>query len=687
MNQRLKKVLSYVLTLVMVLSLVTIPSNVVGAESTSGDVKITLLETTDTHGHMVEVTNLEDKSTNQYRFAYMAKIFDDYRKQGNVILLNGGDSFQGTPISNFSYGKYMIQALDAMKYDASGLGNHEFDWGLEKVLTKEGTYIGSQTPVLACNVYYAGTKNKIPYTKDYTIVEREGKKVAIIGWAAEYSVDIMAAMVAPYTISEDVSLVNNLAKELKESKKADAVIVLAHQDAQEAAELFDHNYVDFLFGGHSHKIESGVGESGIPYAEANCYGYGYSMATMTIKSDGSVVVENPNYVSIYNKTDLSNLYNTTENAANLDQNIVKISDTSIESVAPKLNTKIANLTVDLNRDYIEDSLTTTMGNFVTDLLLYGQDDVDFAFCNDGGIRCNFDAKELTAYDMYTVFPFNNLMYRIEMKGSQVVKLLEQIVGNDSSNMQMAGLTAKYDLNRAEDDQVFDVRLADGTPIDLNKTYTILTNEYLATGGNKYSVFLTDIVSSYNTNTLDNETIIAALKEIGSKGDLKVDLKARFTKGTMEVPSTSKKATLYTGNNLQLVCNNLLGTAKVTYSSSNKSIAKVSANGLITAKKAGTVTITTKVTQGDITYKLHTKVSVKNPSVKFTTSTKNIKLGKSFTFKAKATGITGTIKWTSSNKSVAVVSKSGKVTTKKAGTTTITATLGKYSVSQKVTVKK
>lgn len=686
MKTRFRNLLSVLLTLALVFGLLTVPDNTAKAESSS-DVTFTLLETTDLHGHMAEVTNLSDKSTNQYRLAYMSKVFADYRSKGNVILLDSGDSFQGTPISNFSYGKYVVQAFNAMAYDAHGLGNHEFDWGLDTVLTRDGTYLNSTAPVLACNVYAAGTNKRIPYTKDYTIINRGGKKIAVIGWAAEYSVDIMAAMAAPYTISEDVSLVNNLARKLKESKEADAVIVLAHQDAKEAAELFDHTYVDFLFGGHSHKIESGKADSGIPYAEGNCYGYGYAKADMTIKANGTVTVENPAYVSVYDKANLSNLLNTPENAANLDSQIVTISNLSIDSVGPKLKKEIADLPVALTRDYIGESLTTTMGNFVTDLMLYGEKDVDFAFCNDGGIRCNFDAKKLTAYDMYTVFPFNNRLFKVQMTGTQVVKLLEQVVGNDSSNMQMAGLTAKYDLTRPEDNQVFDVRLADGTPIDLHKTYTVLTNEYIATGGNKYTVFLSDIVSNKNTNALDNETVIASLKKIGEEGTLNPDLNARFVKGTMEIPSTTEKAAIYEGNSLQLVLNNLLGTARVSYSSSNKNIATVSTNGLITAIKAGTVTITSAVTQGAITYKLQTKITVKKSHLTLTASTGAIKLGKSFTFKVSATGVTGTVKWTSSDKSVAVVTSTGKVISKKAGTTVITASIGSLTVSKKVKVVK
>ena len=327
-----------------------------------------------------------------------------------------------------------------------------------------------------------------------------------------------------------------------------------------------------------------------------------------------------------------------------------------------------------------------MGNFVTDMLLYNQEGVDFAFCNDGGIRCDFAAKDLTTYDIYTVSPFNNLMYKVKMTGAQIVKLLEQVVGNDSSNLQMAGLTAKYDLKRAEDDQIFDVRKADGTPIDINETYTVLVNEYIATGGNKYSVFVTDVLSSYNTNELDNETIIAAVKDLGQKGDLKLDTSPRLVAATMEVPTTTKETSIYVDNSFKLVYDNLLGTADVTYKSDNKKVASVSKSGVVTGKKSGTVNITTTIKQGNETYTLVTKVTVKVPSIKFSASVSKLSTGKAFTFKVKKSGLDGKVIWKSSNTKVATVNKNGKVTAKKPGKTVISATIGKYTVKKTVTVK-
>jgi len=682
MQQKMKKLLSLFLALALMLGMAgLIPDQVQSAES---DVVITLLETTDIHGHLVE-TPSSDKAEYQYRMAYMAKLFHDYRAKGDTITLNGGDTFQGTPLSNLSFGKYLIQTLNAMKFDASAVGNHEFDWGIDKVTTNQATLADSTIPMLACNIFVKDTGKLVDFAKPYEIVERSGKKIAIIGWADEYSADIMAERIAPYTISEDASLVNDLAKELKTKDEADAVIVLAHDDAEEAVEKFQAGYIDVLFGGHSHQIKVGTGSNGIPYGQGNREARGFAAATMTIGSDDKVTVTTPEYIDI--TEDSEKLKYTEANKGDFDDEILQISDKAVEEVAPLLNQEIAELPVALDRTLIEGTLTSVMGNWITDMMRYDEG-VDFAFCNDGGIRTNFEAKKLTVNDIYTVAPFGNLIYKIEMTGSQVMKLLEQVVGNDSSNMQMSGLTAKYDLNLPEDQQVFDVRLADGTPIDPEKTYTLVTNEYLATGGNKYTAFVTDRIFSVNTNVADNISLIDKVTKLGKEGPLVIDAAPRFVEAAKpaEVPSVAAKKTAYIGQKFNVKIKSLAEDATVVYGSSNKKVATVGKKGKVTAKAAGTATITAKVTQNDTTYKLKIKVTVKAPTVKMTASTKQLTVGQAYTFKAKAYGLTGDIAWTSSNPSVAAVTSKGKVTAKAAGTTTIQATVNGKSVSRKLTVK-
>ena len=125
------------------------------------------------------------------------------------------------------------------------------------------------------------------------------------------------------------------------------------------------------------------------------------------------------------------------------------------------------------------------------------------------------------------------------------------------------------------------------------------------------------------------------------------------------------------------------TGKVTYTSSKPSVAAVAANGKVTAKAAGTAVITAKCGN----YKATCKITVKKPSVKASASAKTVFVGGTSQIKVKKTGVSGKVTYTSSNKSVAVVSAGGKVTAKKVGTATITVKCGSYKATCKITVKK
>lgn len=93
-----------------------------------------LFETTDIHGYITDVSTYQEE-TFEYKLAYIANLVNQARANeayDDVILLDGGDIYQGTPHSDLTYGNYLRAAFDAMGYDAVALGNHEFDWDITK---------------------------------------------------------------------------------------------------------------------------------------------------------------------------------------------------------------------------------------------------------------------------------------------------------------------------------------------------------------------------------------------------------------------------------------------------------------------------------------------------------------------------------------------------------------------------
>ena len=183
-------------------------------------------------------------------------------------------------------------------------------------------------------------------------------------------------------------------------------------------------------------------------------------------------------------------------------------------------------------------------------------------------------------------------------------------------------------------------------------------------------------------------------KVNEKGFMKISFnhfsKYVITAENKVLPSVVKSKTLYVKKtyNLQSAIKNLLKDDQVFFKSSNKSIATVSDEGKITAKKAGTVTITTQVVQNGKIYTYKTKVAVKKPYIKFTASKKTIKVGETFTFKTKVYGDSSSIEYSVSNTKIATIDKkTGKLKAKKAGKVVVTVKAGSITKKFTVTIKK
>lgn len=148
----------------------------------------------------------------------------------------------------------------------------------------------------------------------------------------------------------------------------------------------------------------------------------------------------------------------------------------------------------------------------------------------------------------------------------------------------------------------------------------------------------------------------------------------------------KSKTIYEGSTFNLKIANGLGQDKITYKTSKKSVATISKNGKITAKKAGTATITTKVVQAGKSKSYKTKIIIKKQKITLTSKQTSLKVGKEFTFIAKGYGLTEGIIWSTSNKKIGTISKTGKLTAKGKGTVYVYAKANGKSVNCKVNIK-
>lgn len=511
---------------------------------------IKVFETTDVHGYITDVSSYKE-DTFEYRLAYFSKLVNDARNNEDyedVLLLDTGDIYQGTPHSNLTYGAAIRAAYDQIDYDAVGLGNHEFDWDVKTYATdSEGTMapyeIGSykgdaDIPVLMSNLYYKDGGERVEFTQDYTIVDKGDYKVGIVGWADDYSADIKASQIAPYTIDDNRDKLKELTKKVDE--EADVVVVLAHSDPKSIAEDMDPEVVDLVAGGHTHKNLNGTADNGIDYMQGNCYAYGYATAEIKINPENKdVEVTTPEFKDISPKGgDHSYLYYNNGTNDKLDPEVTKISQAAWDAVKGEMYEVLGTVDQSITRDFIDETNGTSSiaGNWLADMMLAATKDKNTvaAFANRGGIRANLEmaegatSRDITVADIYTISPFGNRILTYAITGQQMAQQLERALiglnpeigidtdeGYQASNLgdQFAGITATYKVVDGGI-KVLSIMTDDGEMIDVNdttKTYNVCVNEYCATLDGSVFKGMTPLVAMDDA-PVDNLSTIAALRE-------------------------------------------------------------------------------------------------------------------------------------------------------------------------------
>lgn len=219
--------------------------------------KLTVLHTNDVHSRIDPFPM--DGGTNQglggvaARAAIIEKI---RREEENVLLLDAGDIFQGTPYFNFYKGEPEIKAMSSMKYDATTIGNHDFDAGLENLatqLTRHATF-----PMLVANYDFSGTPME-QKTQPYKIFKKGKIKIGVFGVGIEMAGLVSENLSAGTKFFDPVVKANEMANLLKKEKNCDLVICLSHlgntysdNKVSDKRLATESENIDLIIGGHTH---------------------------------------------------------------------------------------------------------------------------------------------------------------------------------------------------------------------------------------------------------------------------------------------------------------------------------------------------------------------------------------------------------------------------------------------------
>lgn len=500
-----KRISCFLMAFVMVASLALTNAGAVFADS---EKELVILHINDTHAR---VKSVEDKEGNLTGVGYdrISQYKKDLMKTNpDVLLLDAGDTLHGQPIATISQGESIVDIMNLMGIDAMAPGNHDFNYGYNKLqdLEKKMNF-----PVIAANVVDKSGKEAF---KPYIIKEMNGLKIGIFGLATpETAYKTNPKNVETLEFTDPVKAAEKAVAALKE-EKVNLIIGLTHLGLDEGDYTSDKvakgvSGIDVIIDGHSHStLPEGrmVGDTLI--ASRGYYDKAFGIVTLKIAS-GKVTAKSAKLMDAKSAKELP------QDQAVVDK-IAAITESQKAILSQVIGKTSANL--DGVREHVRAG-ETNFGQLVTDAMIDATK-ADLAITNGGGIRASIDMGDITKDNVLTAFPFGNYLVTKNIKGKDILVALEHGVSKypeaNGAFPHVAGITFTLDPSKAAGSRVSDAKIA-GKDLDPEKEYLLVTNDFMAAGGDDYKMFKTaPIVNEFPG--LD-EVLIDYIKKSGTvKGE-------------------------------------------------------------------------------------------------------------------------------------------------------------------------
>ena len=464
----------------------------------AADYNLTILHTNDFHARFEPISKFDSGCSAEDDAAgecfggsarLVTAIADARARSNNSILVDGGDQFQGTLFYTYYKGALAAEMMNKMGYDAMTVGNHEFDDGPEVL---RGFMDAVTFPVLMSNADVSAEPLLADTLAKSIVIERGGEKLGLIGLTPE-DTDELASPGPNITFSDPVAAVQGEVDKLT-AEGVNKIIVLSHSgyrtDQRVAAETTG---VDVIVGGHSNSLLSNSVEGADgPYptmvgstAIVQAYAFGKFLGELNVTFDdaGNVTAATgePIIIDAAVAKDPATEARIAEAAAPLEEIRNKVvAETTTEIIGVREECRAREC---------------AMGNLIADAMLARVKDqgIEIAIQNGGGIRSSIDAGEVTMGEVLTVLPFQNTLSTFQVTGATIVAALENGVSEHEEGAgrfpQVAGMSYTFDVSQPAGSRISDVMVG-GAPIDLEKVYGVVSNNYVRNGGDGYDMFET-----------------------------------------------------------------------------------------------------------------------------------------------------------------------------------------------------
>jgi len=452
--------------------------------------ELTLLHTNDFHAHYDPFEPWGEPL--QGGIARIKTVVDEIRDaEENVLLFDAGDQFQGTLFFTVGGAEVVAEVMNEVGYDGMVIGNHEFDSGPETLMH----FIDHTLfPVISANTntwadpFLSGLV--FPFAV-YTI--DDGKPVGVIGLTTEHT--STASSPGEFVQFYDPIEIAQEAVTTLESNGIDIIIFLTHLGFERDLELAATvSGIDVIIGGHSHtvleeypaRIESPSGE---PVLVVSAGQWGSYLGRLDVEFSPDGVVDTFEGEAIFIDASIPE-----------DESVLTLLDRYRPGIDALMSYTVGGTRAVLNgaREDVR-ARETNLGNLICDAMLWKTQGfgTTVAIQNGGGIRASIDPGEIRMGDILEVLPFGNQLTTFEVTGAQLIEALENGVSQVEEAAgrfpHVSGVRFIFDPqdvagNRIQRIEIWDTDTAAYRPLDRAETIAVVTNNYLASGGDGYSTF-------------------------------------------------------------------------------------------------------------------------------------------------------------------------------------------------------
>ena len=462
--------------------------NPTAAPAALGADRIQILHTNDIHGHLDITDTVQGggaTSFSQGGLVAMAQQIEKLRAKApeRTLLVDAGDAWQGTYISNENKGQAITQIMSLLKYDAQAVGNHDFDWGQDvlRQRTQEASF-----PFLCANCVDAS--GAVPsYLKPYAVKDLGIVKVALIGLILPTA----ASIIKDTSIAglRFLPLEQSVRKYLPEMRqKADLMVAITHVGLEPLIPNGDRALatavpeLDVIVGGHSHtalRAATTVGKTVI--VQTGAYTANLGDLELVIDPATKKVLAVPT-----RSNELIPIAGVAGPKSALVQQIQAIVEEK-KALGKKYTERVVGTLASALSNPREEC---GLGNLIADgLLEYGRQQnwkSDVSFYNMAGVRASLPAGQITYGQLYQVLPFTNVVMNLDLTGKQLKAVFEAASGS-AGRLHVGGASFTYHFENPSGSRLLSASVG-GQPIDDARLYHIATIDYLFGGGDGHTEF-------------------------------------------------------------------------------------------------------------------------------------------------------------------------------------------------------